>query len=300
VQDLPVAIAVEGALGAELAAWAESVGWQVVAMDGALTPRLVLATAPLPGRDGVVVVADGPPGAEQVREALQAGAVDVVGWPADRDRLLALPGRSGGAAGPLAEPRRYAVAGAAGGVGASTVALAVGGLLAWAGRDVVVVGGDDLLVLCGADPWRGPGATEVAALDPVDAGAEVPHLAQPVPGVPRLRVLGGGALPDLPLLGWPCDVVVLDLRAGGGDGADLVVARPDAHLAAAALTPARTVLVGEGALGPARVRAALGGRPAGHLPASARVARAGAAGRVPAGLPGTWLAALRRVLGTAR
>jgi hypothetical protein len=109
-------------------------------------------------------------------------------------------------------------------------------------------------------------------------------------------VLGGGAHELLDLTGWPCDAVVLDLRCVPPEGVDLVCARPDVHLAAGAPPPGRVLLVGEGPLDDRRVRACLGGRPAGRLPVSARVGRAGAAGRVPSGLPGTWLRDLRGAL----
>lgn len=55
----------------------------------------------------------------------------------------------------------------------------------------------------------------------------------------------------------------------------------------------RTVVVGGGPLDRAAVSRLLGGPPHAWLPASERVARAGAAGRVPSGLPGTFVAAVR-------
>lgn len=294
MQDLPVAISLPGALGAEVAAWAETSGWQVVALDGVLRPTLVLADAPVPGRPTAVVVA-GVPSGEQVRAGLHAGAVDVVGWPQDRERLrdLARASRTAPVAG---APLHLAVAGAAGGTGTSTVALAVGALLAWSGRSVVVVGDDDLLALCGRDPWTGPGAGELALLDPEGAAAELPALARPVPGVPGLGVLGGGGACVSTAAGWPVDAVVTDGRTEGRGSAALVCARPDVHLAAAAGLPGAVLLVGDGPLDAGQVRAVLGRAPAGRLPTSARVARAAALGRVPSGLPGTWLRDLREAL----
>jgi hypothetical protein len=38
------------------------------------------------------------------------------------------------------------------------VTLAIGALLALSGSRPLVVGDEDLLRLCGLDPWRGPGA----------------------------------------------------------------------------------------------------------------------------------------------
>jgi hypothetical protein len=300
MRDLPVAVVLPGRLGEEVAAWVEAAGWQVVGLEAGIAPQLVLAAGPVPGRPTAVVV-EGEATAAQVRAALQAGAVEVVGWPSDREALLAVPDALGRVRGPAvgAGPRRLAVGGRAGGVGTSTVALALGGLLAWSGRRTLVVGDADLLVLCGADPWTGPGAAELALLAPVDAAAELPGLARPVRGVPGLAVLGGGAEGVGSVAGWPVDAVVLDVRADGR-AADLRCARPDVHLGREG-DGAPVLLVGDGPLDAAGVRAALDGdAPIGRLPASARGARAGAAGRVPAGLPGSWLATLRAVVGGLR
>lgn len=314
--DLPVAVDLTGAVGDEVRAYVEGeAGWQVVADGGPPRPVLTIAHAPRADEPCVVVV-DGPPSTEQVRGALLAGALDVLGWPDDRARLLEAPLRVRTARGGQGGPAALRVAGVAGGVGASTLALASAGLLAWRGREVVVVGADDLLRLCGMDPWSGPGAVEVAALQPAEAAAEVDALARRVPGVDRLRALGGGAAP-FSTAGWPADTVVMDLGEGraaghrlegarwaaGGHRAtgpvDLLVARPDAGLRAAAGAPddVPVVVVGDGPLDRPGVRRTLGRRPAATLPWSARVARAGLTGRVPSGLPGTWLAALATVLG---
>lgn len=297
MQDLPVAIALPGPLGAEVAGWVEAEGWQVVSLDDGLRPGLLLA-AQVVATHPCVVVVDGPPSAEEVRTALQAGALDVVGWPDDADRIRALPSRVRGLEreGTAGGPRRLTVAGVAGGVGTSTVALAIGALLAWSGREVLVVGDADLLALCAVDPWRGPGSAEVALLGPAGAADEIPALSRPVPGVAGLRVLGGGADTLLDTGGWPCDAVVLDLRTAGRMEADLLCARPDAHLPAAAEAGGGVLLLGDGPLGSRQVHAALGRRVAGRLPDSARVARAGAAGRVPSALPGSWLRTLRAAL----
>jgi hypothetical protein len=297
VQQIRVAIALPGAFGEEVAAWADAAGWQVVGVDGGPETAGSFALAPsvVPGWPSVVVI-DGAPSAAQARAALQSGAVDVVGWPEDRARLLEVPDRLAPARVRAPGPRRIAVAGVAGGTGVSTVALGVGALLAWGGRRTVVVGGDDLLALCARDPWRGPGAQELALLDGPGAAAEARQLTRPVPGVPGLGVLGGGGVHVGGTDGWPCEVVVLDLRTDDRGRADLLCARPDVHLPAAAARDGAVLLVGEGPLGSGQVRAALGRRPAGALPTSARVARAGVLGRVPSGLPGSWLAALRSIL----
>jgi hypothetical protein len=291
VRDLPVALALPPRLRDEVAAFVETEGgWQVVGLDGPPRPALVIADAPLPGRASVVLVEGGCDPA-RLRAALHAGAIDVVTWPAERGRLLAAPGRLAGST-TRGGPPVLAVAGTRGGVGTSTVALALGGLVAWAGRPTLVVGDDDLLELCGLGPWRGPGAPDIAALGAQDAPAEVAALARTVPGVPRLAVLGGGTA-GLAVTGWPGAFVVIDAGTRLDPPPQLVCARAGAGLQRARAVDAPVVLVGEGPLSAAAARRALGRRPAAHLPASARVGRAGVAGRVPAALPGTWLAAVR-------
>lgn len=291
VQDLPVAVVLADPLGAEVAAWVETAGWQVVGLDGPLRPALVLAGRVLPGLPSVVVV-EGSPAIAEVRSAIQAGAVDVIAWPEDRTRLMEIPARLGSAAAPSGGPAVVGLAGVAGGAGTSTLALALGGLLAWSGRRVVVVGDEDLLRLCRCDPWRGPGAAELAVLEPAAAAGEVTQLARSVPGLPALWALGGGALPTAAVRTWPFDAVVLDRRCDAAE-ADILCGRPDVHLAAARSLPGTLIVNGGGPLDRSSVTALLERPPAGWLPASARVARAGSAGLVPSALPGRWLELLR-------
>ncbi|MBW3602866.1 MAG: hypothetical protein KY434_09245 [Actinobacteria bacterium] len=223
-----------------------------------------------------------------MRDLLLAGAVDVVAWPEDRRRLLQAPRRVVAAPPTAHGPRLLRVGGAAGGAGTSTVALALAGLAAWSGRRALVVGDDDLGVLCGAGTWHGPGAVEIAALGPEDAAGEVDALARPVAGVPGLRRLGGDGSAVADVAGWPADIVVADR---GAAAADLLVARADACLRR--VGPAPVVVVGDGPLDRGGVRRTLGRDPACMLPWSARVARAGLRGRVPSALPGAWLRRLR-------
>lgn len=297
-EDLPVALDLPDGLAAEVASFVETeAGWQVVGTDGGLAPALAIASGPRPGVPSVVVV-EGPADGEQVRAALLAGALDVIAWPQDRRRLLDAPLRVRATGRQAGGPAVFRVAGCAGGVGTSTVTLAVGGLLAWSGRPTLVVGGDDLLALCGLGPWTGPGAAELAALAPADAAAEVAGLARAVPGVDRLTVLGGGG-GVAGTGGWPLAAVVADLRAPTHlHGADLVCARADSRLRALGpLGGDVPVLVGEsGPLDRAGVRRLLGRAPVGWVPWSVRVARAGVSGRVPSGLPGSWISTLRAVL----
>ncbi|QBI19390.1 hypothetical protein ER308_07395 [Egibacter rhizosphaerae] len=340
VAALPVAVCLEPPLYDEVAGWVEQhLGWQVVTPEGPPSPALFLvAPARVSERDGpAVVVIDGVADAEAVRTALDAGALDALGWPEDRERLATLAERTGrpsthgertaaggGGSTPHGRspdhvqpggPRLLVITGIGGGVGASTVALALAGLTAWAGHSVVVCGGDDLLALAGRDRWQGPGGRAVAALD-AGAGQEIETLAVAVPGVERLRLLGDGR-PVRRVAGWPADLVVVDAGPEGdgvaedadteelageaavpgrGSGSRLRVARPDGRLVRAPRTGDPLVLVGDGPLSRRAVRGERGRNAVVSVPWSARVGVAGVRGRVPGALPGSWLAALRRLL----
>lgn len=291
-----VGVALAPPLADEVTAWVEAeAGWEVVGPDGPPAPRLVLADRVWPDRP-TVVVRDGAVDAELVRTALDEGAVDVLAWPDERQRLLAAPARvrTNEARRPVATVR---VAGLAGGVGASTVAMGIAGLLAWSGRETIVVGDAGTCLLAGIGRWSGPGAAEVAALAPGDAAEEVAALAVPVPGVPGLRLLGGSRAHDrIPGTdGWPGDVVVVD-AGRTPDGGELVVAAADARLVAARDVTGSLVVVGERPLSPAQAAHVAGRRPAAVVPWSARVVAAALRGRVPADLPGSWLRRLGRAL----
>jgi hypothetical protein len=164
------------------------------------------------------------------------------------------------------------VGGTATGTGASTVALAIGGLLAWSGRPTAVVGGPALLALAGVAPWRGPGADELASLDPPQAAHEFARVARRCRAVPGLWLLAGS--PRVYGSGWPVACTVVDVGVG------------EADVVAAVIGDVRVVL--------------RPGSPPAVVPESARVTRAGLRGRVPAGLPGTYLEGLRRRLGLGR
>jgi hypothetical protein len=150
-----------------------------------------------------------------------------------------------------------------------------------------------VLVVTAPDaPVPGLPVVRAAAL----AGPRAVAAAVRVPGVPGLRALAtdlptgpGVALPPGP------ELVVVDRGVAGAAGAcDVLVAGHDRRgLDAVGSTPAGAVVLRADAQRlPARLRAAVGGRPLVLAPTSARVARAEATGRVPAGLPGTWLARL--------
>lgn len=217
--DLPIAVALAPPLRDEVVGWVEQqLGWQVVPLEGPPRPALALVEpGELPGvRCPAVVVVDGSVDAEAVRAAVAAGAHDALGWPADRERLRGLSGLT--AAGESGDGRRevLVVAGVGGGVGTSTVALAVAGLAAWAGLRAIACGGDDLLALAGLPAWRGPGGADLAGLGG-HAGAEVAGLAVAVAGVPGLLVLGRGrGVREAD--GWPADLVVVDAGPLDPDG----------------------------------------------------------------------------------
>jgi hypothetical protein len=280
IDDLPVVVALPAPLHAAVTAWVEGdLGWQVVDPSGPLPPVLALADAPC-ARLPWIAVTDGPPDGETVTAQLTAGAEDVVGWPDGRDRIPLVATRVDvtrrvGPRGP-----RVSVGGVAGGVGTSTIALAIGGLLAWGGAAVLVVGGDAVLRLAGvADRMSSAGA----------------HAA--VPGVTGLSVSAGRG--DTAGAGWAGDVVVVDDGTRVTPATTVVVTRPDAGLRHARAVERPTVVNGRSPLGPSEARRVLGRMPLAQLPWSVRVARAGLGGRVPSGLPGRWLdelgAGLRRL-----
>lgn len=296
--DLPVCVDLPGRLGQEVAAFVEAeAGWQVIAADGPLVPLFTLGGAgPGAGTGRRVAVLAQPVTAGDVREALLAGAADVIAWPAERDRLLQLPLRMGrlGRDGPATPTVR--IGACRGGVGASTVALALGATVAWSGRRALVVGEDAMLRLAGVGPWEGPGSAELLALGE-QAATEVERVVRGVPGVAGLSVLGGGPL-TTDATGWPYDIVVDDLGVAGLSGAGVVVAAGDASVGVAP-AQAAVVVVEHGPLNRAAVTRCLGRAPQGWLPYSHRVARAGSAGRVPSALPGSWVQALRGALAGA-
>lgn len=286
-----VGLAVAPALRERLTRHLEAdLGW-VVTTPGASDADLCLVdgSVEVPRTPGprVLLVSDDLDAARAARLAITTGASDVVRWPGDRAEL---PRLVSALRTPPVEANRAALAvvGASGGVGTSTVALALAGLHAWAGRDTVCVVTGDAAVpdaptvsdgdLAGPAVWSG-GATPV--------GAE------------RLRVLRRtrhdvDRLPPVAHTG----PVVLDLGAGAPDLADVLVLRRDrAGLEAVLRTTAGAlVVVDDGPLDEGDLLEAAGARLVVVLPWSARVARAGLARRIPTDLPGSWLAPLRALV----
>ena len=297
---LPVQLALGGPAAEEVAAWVEgALGWQVSdpAAHDPVPPVLVLRdglAAPAFEPAGVdtdlptlLVVPDAAPAAAAATLAQQLRPAAVVGWPSQREQLPEL------AAALLSRPRHrtsgpsvLSVGGSAGGVGTTTVALALAGLRAWDGsQTLAAVRGYGL-------PWR---PVPTAAL----GGGELWAAADQLPGFDgRLRAVRLVDRDDTPSLSDPAiGAAVVD--AGPEPDCDLLVCRADAAgLAALEVTPAAAVvLVGAGVVRRSTITAALAGRRCVELPFSARVARAGLQGRLPAGLPGAWVARLAPLLG---
>lgn len=275
IQDLPVVVALPEPLDGQVTLWVErDLGWQVVDGDGPLLPALALADRPHGGLPWIGIV-DGAADQDRTRALLEAGAADVIGWPDDRARVPLVAVRVDVHRRRAPRGRRLVIAGVAGGVGTTTIALASGGLLAWRGATVLVTGSRALGELAG-----------------VAGAASGAHRA--VGGVPRLSVsVADGRAPA-----WDGDLVVVDDGVVGGvgmgtsAGATVLVSRPDAGLRRARASGRPVIVVGDGPLATGEVVRVLGQPPLAHLPHSARVARAGLTGRVPASLPGRWLRSL--------
>jgi hypothetical protein len=317
---VPVAVPVALALGdrhvGSVRRWLEgTLGWQAVEddLDGPVPPavRIVdldgatrslesgpgggLGGGPGPSPDAgrwdwlptvLLVEDDEDPGraAEIARRLVPAG---VCRWPGGRDALPTLVARAiGGPRRSERTGRTLRVGGVAGGVGTTTITLALAGLAAWSGhRALAVVHGH----------------AGIRSATPVPADALVaPDLwarATPLPGVVSARVVHTGrTAPQRAPEDRRIGLSVLDV--GTAPEVDVVVCRPDG--AAAEQLPATmagaVVVVGQGLLSAARIRELAGGRTVVHVPTSVRVARAVLRGQVPAGLPGRWLAELRPVL----
>jgi hypothetical protein len=298
---VPVALRCEAMPGDALRRWVEGIlGWQTVEddPDGPVPPvvRLVdVANASAPGPDGDVptlLVVDGSVRAvEAARAARLCAPAGVLSWPEDRASLPTLvAGITAGHGGTNAASRTLRVGGASGGVGTTTVTLALAGLAGWTARRTLAVVRDHAPV--------GP-ATRIPA-DAVNA-TDLWSRAWPLPGVGGVRVVvvdgaARGVTPDV----RGADLVVVD--AGVDVEVDVLVCRPDAPaLESVPTTTAGAVVVcGDGIVPLARIVAAAGGRRVVVLPHSVRVARAHLRGRVPTGLPGRWLRPLLALVDDGR
>ncbi len=295
---VPVHLRLRGANADAIRRWVEGVlGWQPVdsASDPLLPPALVLVDEPFAeGRAPVVreadelprilVVDDGADPGVTGERVLRAAPDAVVSWPSGRERLATIAaGVLAGRKERTAGVRTLRIGGAAGGVGTTTVALAVGGLWAWRGsRTLAVVRGG----------WPDLPFVDAAALRSPDAWGR----AVPASGVPELRMLRlTRSSPRASSAG--ADALVLD--EGAALDVDVLVCRPDAAALPAVdrTTAGLLVVVGEGPVSPSAFRRAAAGRRVLPLPTSARIARAALQGRVPASIPGAWLRRLAAGLG---
>jgi hypothetical protein len=233
-----------------------------------------------------VLVLDDAAAPEEVATLVRAhDPVAVIAWPSGRDRLATEV--TAVLARPRVAPsgvRTLRVGGAAGGVGTTTVALTLAGLSAWQGSPT-------LAVVRPPVPVTDVRAVPAAGLASGDLWQQASPLSGTGPGR-AVAVLGGGD--RLPPVTDPA-IRALVVDVGVDADVDVLVCRPDAAARDALqhTTAAAIVLVGTGAVRPRALLAAARGRRTVHLPWSARVARAGATGRVPAGLPGDWV---RRLL----
>ena len=301
---LPVHLAVGGPDAEAVGDWIEGVlGWQLSDPDGdepvppvlriqdLTTPSGPTAAGPGAALPTLLLVPDSTAPGEAAAEAARLQPAAVLGWPSQREALPQV------AATVLSRPRGprpgsaavLRVGGSAGGVGTTTVALALGGLKAWRGvSTLVAVRG------CGLGWCPVP----TAAL----GGAELWSAADTLPGfdgsLRAVRLVDGEPAPALrdPAV----RALVLDL--GPDPDAEVLVCRPDAAGLAAleATAAAAAVLVGSGPLPRTTMLRAAQGRRLIELPLSARVARAALQGRVPAGLPGSFVARLTPLLGGAQ
>jgi len=299
---LPVALALGERHVGSVRRWLEgTVGWQAVEddPDGPVPPAVRLidveaaTTRDIPDEGGpglggrlptllLIEDDDRPLLAARATERVRPAAV--CRWPQERTSLPDLVERVLRVR--RADPsltRSLRVGGASGGVGTTTVTLALAGLSAWSGTSTLAV-------------TNGPTGLRRATTVPADAlgASDLWARAAPVPGVPGLRAVHTGrTVADRAPQDHRVGLTLLDV--GTSTELDILVCRPDG--AAATQVPATmagaVVVVGDGLLSDDRLQRLAGGRRVIRLPVSARVARAVLRREVPAGLPESWLRPLR-------
>jgi hypothetical protein len=299
-QAVPVALALGERHVGSVRRWIEgTLGWQAVDddLDGPVPPSIrivdldgavrLLDSGELDRLPTLLIVEDddAAPFAADVARRLQPAGV--CRWPDGRDMLPDLVRNA-----TVLRTRESTVGrvlrvgGVAGGVGTTTVVLALAGIAAWSGQRALAI-------------VHGQAGVRVATPVPPDA-VVAPDLwarAEPLPGLTRARVIHTGMVgPQRAPTDRRIGLSVIDV--GTSSEVDVVVCRPDR--AAAEHLPVTmagaVVVVGRGLLSPERLDELAGGRRVVHVPTSVRVARAVLRGQVPAGVPGTWLGALRPVL----
>lgn len=245
---------------------------------------LVTVGGRVPDPDDPPAVLFVPDGLDAVQAATAASRVDaaaVLAWPGDRNRLDEVVRKLSQRATAGARATTLRVGGASGGVGTTTVAAALAGLLAWRGRSTLLVTHPGQVV---------PADRVIPSTDL--AGAGVWSSATPVPGLPGLRAIHVDGASHRTEVDGGDALVVHDV--GVDPEVDVLVARRDrAGVAAIASTVAAAVVLVDAGVAPrASVTRAAGRRPVLPVVWSTRVARAAWQGRLPASLPGAWLRAL--------
>lgn len=285
---LPVVLELAGPAAGRIRRHLEGeLGWQPVEAGGGVEAQVRIVDVPAagrvagPGGTTWLVVTDEDEPAVAAAAAVRLGAVVVMAWPPGDGAFLAAARRLHEAVAVAGRPE-LRVGGAAGGVGCTTVALALAGLAAWDGAPTLVV-------THGAVPHPVGPTIEPDSLRSPDVG----RAARSVRGVPRLSLLHATEAAADVAVHVEGQAVVRDVGTTAATVDVLVVRRDPAGLAAVADTVAGTVVVTDSGIVPMRtIREAAGGRRVVVLPWSVRVARAAALGRVPASLPGSWLRTL--------
>lgn len=280
---LPVLIDVSHTREGSLRRYVDGVlGWQPVGREthGPFRARVRLTDDPatidetLPA---VLLVDDHGVSARDAKQLAHQTSVSVCLWPSERDRLPSIVAKVLHAHTSDPGVRTLTVGAAAGGAGATTVALALGGISAWQGRTTLVVVND---VSFQARDVPGSALTDPALWEQ----------ATPAAGIAGCRIVR--------VNDGPPATTVRDLRISQGvydmgvsHDVDVLVLRPDrAGLFALGRTTASlVVVVGSGVFPADQINHAAGSRRVVAVEHSARVARASAHKRIPAGLPGTWL-----------
>ncbi len=290
---LPVEVVVDARMREALVNHLEGpLGWQVTTGDDLPAVLRLVSVAvgeharadahPDVTSAGMPVVLLVRPDDDPADAAVAARAADhVLRWPDERARLPEVAAAVAGRAHDVAAAPTVTFGGAAGGVGTTTVTVAVGGLLSWSGRPT-------LCVVSGPSPAGELPVVEPGAL----AGHRTWDAARDVDGVPGLRAVttAPGARSEVQV---SADTAVLHDLGVASDPDVLVMTRDRAGLRAASSTSAGVVVVIDRGVVPLAVLARdLAGRRVLTVPMDVRVGRAGATGHAPSALPGRWLAAL--------
>lgn len=260
---VPVAIEMANTdMVSEITRYVEAeLGWQVVVDSDHYPAALVITDHQRTGRPYIHI---GGPELD-IASALRAGAKDALVWPRDAPRLRSLDLgtqviRSG---------RRLVISQASPQTGASTIALGLAAVYAWAGQKVALAAGPTILQFAGM------------------------HHPGRVLACPNLWLVS-------PQAGPPDGVDMVIVEAPVSTKTQILVGRPDRMLVSTARaypTIRRVVTIGEGELMVREARTLIGQARHNHLEWSFRIARAGLRGALPQSFPGRFLKALARLVG---